>query len=109
MWMTKIGTGLYLSYVPFNALYFERMIASYKIKGNVGFIMYVADAFGYLGSVVVLFVKQFFGLTISWTTFFVNAVFTICTVGIAGTIIAAIYFRNKYYVNLKNIKTLYAA
>lgn len=108
-WMIMIGTGLYLSYVPFNALYFERMIASYKVKGNVGFIMYVADAFGYLGSVIVLFVKQFFGLHVSWTTFFVNAVLLICTFGIAGTIIAAIYFRNKYYSTQKNIHTVYVA
>jgi len=109
LWMIMIGTGLYLSYVPFNAIYFERMIASYRIKGNVGFIMYVADAFGYLGSVVVLFVKQFFGLHVSWTIFFVNAVLIICTFGVAGTIIAAIYFRNKYYLNQRNINTVYAA
>jgi MFS family permease len=108
-WMIMIGTGLYLSYVPFNALYFERMIASYKIKGNVGFIMYIADAFGYLGSVAVLFVKQFLGLHVSWTAFFVNAVLIICTFGIAGTIIAAIYFRNKYYTNQRNTPTVYAA
>lgn len=107
-WMILIGTGLYLSYVPFNALYFERMIASYKIRGNVGFIMYIADAFGYLGSVVVLFVKQFFGLHVSWTTFFVNAVLIICTFGIAGTIAAAIYFRNKHYSGQRNIHTVYA-
>ncbi len=109
VWMIMIGTGLYLSYVPFNAIYFERMIASYKVKGNVGFIMYIADAFGYLGSVIVLFVKQFLGLHVSWTTFFVNAVLVICTFGIAGTIAAAIYFRNKYYSNLRNIQTVYAA
>ena len=109
LWMILIGTGLYLSYVPFNALYFERMIASYKIKGNVGFIMYVADAFGYLGSVAVLFIKQFFGLRVSWTSFFINAVLVICSFGIAGTFAATIYFRNKYYTNQKNIQTVYAA
>lgn len=108
-WMILIGTGLYLSYVPFNALYFERMIASYKIRGNVGFIMYVADAFGYLGSVAVLFVKQFLGLHISWTSFFVNAVLIICTFGIAGTIVAAVYFRNKYYTNQRNIQAAFVA
>ncbi len=47
--MILIGTGLYISYVPFNALYFERMIATYKVQSNVGFIMYISDAFGYLG------------------------------------------------------------
>lgn len=108
-WMIMLGTGLYLSYVPFNALYFERMVASYQINGNVGFIMYVADAFGYLGSVTILFVKQFIGLHISWTIFFINAVLIICIFGIAGTIMSAIYFRNKYYATQKKIKTVYAA
>lgn len=109
VWMIMIGTGLYLSYVPFNALYFERMIASYKVRGNVGFIMYIADAFGYLGSVLVLFIKQFFGLHLSWTNFFVDAVFIISSFGIAGTIVAAIYFRKKYYSGGQNTQPVYAA
>ncbi|MCW3111589.1 MAG: hypothetical protein JWQ09_6095 [Segetibacter sp.] len=108
-WMIMIGTGLYLSYVPFNALYFERMIASYKINGNVGFIMYIADAFGYLGSVIVLFAKQFFGLHLSWTTFFIDAVFIISCVGITGTILSAVYFHKKYFSDEHNIQPVYAA
>ena len=60
-WMVLVGTGLYLSYVPFNCLYFERMIATYRINANVGFVMYISDSFGYLGSVLVLFGKQLAG------------------------------------------------
>lgn len=96
IWMTMIGTGLYLSYVPFNALYFERMIATYKVRSNIGFIMYIADSFGYLGSVTLLFAKEFIGMQLSWTNFFINAVIFISIVGITGTAIAAIYFKRKY-------------
>lgn len=108
-WMTLTGTGLYLGYVPFNALYFERMIASYRVAGNVGFMMYIADSFGYLGSVVVLFVKEFSGLQLSWTSFFVNAVFIIASVGLAGTAIASIYFKRKFQSSSIQIKEVYAA
>lgn len=94
--MILIGTGLYISYVPFNALYFERMIATFKVQSNVGFIMYVSDAFGYLGSVLILFLKEFTGVQLSWTQFFINAVLLITSVGIAGTAIAAIYFKQKH-------------
>jgi hypothetical protein len=107
--MTLIGTGLYLSYVPFNALYFERMIACYKARGNVGFMMYISDSFGYQGSVLVLFLKEFFGVHLSWTTFFVHAVLFIASVGIAGTIIASLYFRQKFYSSSISIKEVYAA
>jgi hypothetical protein len=95
-WMILIGTGLYVSYVPFNALYFERMIATYKVQSNVGFIMYISDAFGYLGSVLILFLKSFSGVQLSWTEFFIRAVFTVTIIGIAGTVIAAIYFKRKH-------------
>ena len=107
MWMTMIGTGLYLSYVPFNALYFERMIASYKVKSNVGFIMYIADAFGYLGSVLVLFLKEFIGVKLSWTSFFTNAVVIVSVIGIAGTFVAMIYFRRKYLSVQSTVQTVY--
>lgn len=96
IWMTLVGTGLYLSYVPFNALYFERMIASYRVNSNVGFLMYVSDSFGYLGSVLVLFLREFMGLKLSWTNFFIDAVLIVAFFGIAGTGIAAIYFRKKH-------------
>ncbi len=95
-WMISIGTGLYISYVPFNAIYYERMIATYKVQSNVGFLMYVSDAFGYLGSVLILFLKEFTGVQLSWTQFFINAVFTVTSIGIAGTIVAAFYFKRKY-------------
>lgn len=95
-WMILAGTGLYLSYVPFNALYFERMIACYRINANVGFIMYISDAFGYLGSVLVLFLKEFIGIQLSWTNFFITMVIIISIAGMLGTLIASIYFQKKY-------------
>ncbi len=107
VWMTLIGTGLYLSYVPFNALFFERMIATYRINGNVGFIMYVADSFGYLGSILVLFFKQFFAVKLTWTNFFTNAIFMICVFGIAGTVLSAIYFHRKFFKVTPSIPSLY--
>ncbi|OLY94939.1 hypothetical protein BUE76_17915 [Cnuella takakiae] len=96
LWMILSGTGLYISYVPFNCLYFERMIAAFRLKGNVGFLMYLADAFGYLGSVLVLFVKEFWGLRLSWTAFFVQAIWVMSLMGILGTVMAALYFRKKH-------------
>lgn len=70
VWMILSTTGMYLAYLPFNCLYFERMISTYAVKGNVGFVMYIADAFGYLGTVVVLLLKTFVEFQFSWVNFF---------------------------------------
>ena len=72
-WMISVGFGLYLAYILFQSLIFERMMATFKEIGNVGFLMYVADAFGYLGSIMVMFYKHFSRLSFSWVNFFVNA------------------------------------
>ncbi|WP_227818715.1 DUF5690 family protein, partial [Klebsiella aerogenes] len=67
---------MYLAYLPFNCLYFERMLSTYKIRANVGFVMYIADAFGYLGTVAVLLIKEFFSIKYSWVTFFSGLFYT---------------------------------
>jgi MFS family permease len=81
VWMVAIGTGLYLGYVPFNSVFFDRLIATFKYAGTVGFIMYVADSFGYLGSVGVLFFKEFAFTQISWVTFFTSAGYAVSFIG----------------------------
>lgn len=47
--MVLLGTGLYLPYVAIHTTVFERLIAMTRERGNLGFMMYVADAVGYLG------------------------------------------------------------
>jgi hypothetical protein len=87
VWMLLAVTGMYLAYIPFNCIFFERMLATYKIAGNVGFVMYIADAFAYLGTVTVLLVKEFIPITYSWTGFFS---FLFYTAGAAGVLLIGI-------------------
>ena len=59
IWMTTLGIGFYLPYLLIQIAYFERLIAYQRIKGNAGFFVYMCDSVGYLGSVVLLFYKEF--------------------------------------------------
>ena len=99
LWMIAIGTGLYLGYVPFNSVFFDRLIATFKYAGTVGFIMYVADSFGYLGSVGVLFFKEFAFTQVSWVDFFLKTGYSISIVGSLLIIGSMIYF---HYKSLRN-------
>ncbi|MBC7850482.1 MAG: hypothetical protein H7Y31_12145 [Chitinophagaceae bacterium] len=95
-WMQLTGLGLYMGYIPFNCVFFERMIATFKIAGNVGFLIYIADAFGYLGSMTVMLSKEIFRVQLNWVSFFSIAVVIFSVVGVAATILSLIYFKNKY-------------
>lgn len=94
-WMTLVGLGLYMVYIPFNSVFFERMIAAFRFTGNVGFLIYLADSFGYLGSVSVLLSKEIFKVQLNWVQFFSNSVMILSVVGVAITMYAAWYFYRK--------------
>jgi hypothetical protein len=95
-WMITVGIGLYLGYVPFNAFLYERLISSFKYISNIGFVIYVSDAFGYLGSLGVVFYKNFFNYNIRWIDFFSTSGLWLSAMGLVLIIISFFYFKNKY-------------
>jgi len=96
LWMQLVGLGLYMGYIPFNCIFFERLIASFRIAGNVGFLIYLVDAYGYLGSSFVVLTKEIFQINLTWSEFYPNSVIIFSVIGVAGTIFSLVYFTRKY-------------
>jgi hypothetical protein len=55
--MVAYGIGLYLPYIAVHTTIFERLIAMTRDRGTIGYLMYLADSFGYLGYVAVLIAR----------------------------------------------------
>lgn len=92
IWMVCTGFGLYICYVPFNCLFFDRFIATYHVKGNSGFLIYIADSFGYVGSVLVLLYKNFGQANLSWLNFFIYGTYALAFIGIGCTLVLYFHF-----------------
>lgn len=58
--MVLLGVGLYIPYVAVHTTIFERLIALTRERGNIGYLMYLADAAGYLGYVGIMFARKAF-------------------------------------------------
>jgi hypothetical protein len=56
--MVLVGLGIYLPYVAVHTTIFERMLAMTRERGNLGFLIQVADATGYLGYVAVMLARN---------------------------------------------------
>ena len=56
--MVLLGLGMYIPYVAFHTTIFERLIAASRDTGNLGYLMYLADALGYLGYILVLVLRS---------------------------------------------------
>ena len=99
IWIIGASAGLYFGYVPYNCFYFERMLAAYKVPGNVGFLIYIADAFGYLGTVVVLLVKEFVKIKYSWVDFFTGMFYVSAAAGIILVLWGSVLYDKIYKSN----------
>jgi MFS family permease len=85
-WMLLQSLGIYTAYLAFQTVFFDRFIARFRITGNVGFFIYLADFLGYLASCVFLLGKFTFNLHINWLQYynFLSlgiALISICLIG----------------------------
>jgi len=102
-WMTLVGLGLYMTYIPYNSILFDRMLAAFKYAANVGFLIYVADAFGYLASVTVLLTKTILKLQVDWLQFYTKLVLITSVCGSLFIFCSIIYFNQKHKKHLVEI------
>lgn len=91
-WMILVGTGLYLAYVPFGCVLFDRLIAATGAVGTAVFMIYVTDAFGYVGVVGVLLYKNFGDATVDWLSFFRGFAYVTALLCSAAFAASACYF-----------------
>lgn len=95
-WMILSGLGLYFAYTPFNAMLFDRLVAAGGTTGTAAFLIYVADASGYGGSIALMLLRNLPGLSLDWLGFFV----TLAYVGSAASVLlmlgSAVYFNRKF-------------
>src|SRR5437588_12678790 len=69
-WMIRVGLGLYLGYVPYGCVLFDRMIAALGTVATAVFLIYISDAVAYGGSVGIVLYKVLGQADISKLQFF---------------------------------------
>lgn len=94
-WMILTGAGLYMAYAPFNAMLFDRLIAVSGRVATAGFLIYLADASGYLGSVALLIWRNFGTVTLEWLPFFIGSAYATAVVGGLFVLASAAYFARR--------------
>ena len=94
-WIILVGVGMYVPYIAFHVMVFERLIAALGRRANVGYLMYLCDAFGYLASVAVMLYKNFGAPELNWIEFFVGASYATAGVSAVLGIGALAFFRNR--------------
>lgn len=105
-WMISVGLGAYMCYVPYNCVLFDRMIAAFRVVANSGFLIYVADSFGYLGSVGVMLYKNFGQPNLSWLDFFISFSYILAATGVFTVLASVFYFNAKFKTDPTPVVTI---
>jgi hypothetical protein len=98
IWMIASGIGLFIPYILFNGILFDRLIAAFQMKANVGFFMYIVDTAGYVFSILILLWKTMGGTSISWLNFYVQ----LCLIGGSVLVLLLIPLRNHVLSTITN-------
>lgn len=86
-WLFIQSLCLYIAFLTFQTIFFDRFIACFKIRGCVGFFIALIDFIGYTGTVLVLTVKEFMHPDIDWLEFYnlmAGCVSLFCCVAFTG-------------------------
>ena len=110
VWLFVQSLCLYIAYLSFQTIFFDRFIACFKIHGNVGFFIVTTDFLGYTGTVLVLVLKEFCNPHIDWGVFynqFAGYVGIFCCITfVCSFVYLHQRFRRENGVNFKKTETL---
>ena len=95
-WYLLIGVGVYMAYVPFNSMLFDRIIASTHVVGTAVFAIYVADAIGYVGSILVQIYRDFLARDSSRLDFFCGLTYFVSILGVVCLVSSCLYFVSRH-------------
>jgi hypothetical protein len=84
---------MYVPYVAVHTTVFERLIALTRDRGNIGYLMYLADAIGYLGYVTVMIARRLWKAEGSFLQFFNTVTLASVVIGILALAGALLAFR----------------
>jgi hypothetical protein len=91
-WMILMGLGCYLTYVPYNSVLFDRMLAATRVTGTAVFAICLADAVGYTGSVSVQLYKDLFDARTTRLNYFRGFTYLLAILGSVLLIVSGLYF-----------------
>jgi Family of unknown function (DUF5690) len=91
-WLTLVGLGLFLGYVPYGCVLFDRTIAALGTVATAVFLIYISDAVAYGGSVGIVLYKTLGQADLPYVEFFRGFSYATCAVSLVCFTASAFYF-----------------
>lgn len=93
--MVLLGLGMYVPYVVFHTTIFERLIATFRETGNLGYLMYLADSLGYLGYVLVIVLRSWLSDDVNFLQLMNASSLVIAVASLAMLVLVTIHYAGR--------------
>jgi len=71
-WMVITGIGLYMGFVPFQSILFERVLAVVRTPATAVFLIAIGDSYGYLSTISLYLMKAFTSAKVPWSSLLID-------------------------------------
>lgn len=109
VFMVLIGLGAYVPYVAFHTTVFERLLAVFRERGNIGYLMYLADAMGYMAYVGVMVVRNLLPTEVDFLPLFLTTTYWLSITAIGLTVALALHFARRIPVTISQASPVQTA
>ena len=102
VWLFLQSLCLDMAYLSFQTIFFERFIACFKIRGNVGFFIITIDFVGYMGTLALLVFKEVCASHVDWALFYNQMSVYIgvaCCLAFVGSLVYMIHADKRFRKN----------
>ena len=93
------GFGLYVSFVLYQSILMDRMLASIKTVATASFLIAIADSYGYFSTVALYLAKdiisKIYNIEIQWLQILSIASYCVMIVVPLMTVLVLVYFKPK--------------
>ena len=98
-WVIVAGAGIFISYIPPGASFYDRLNGATGVSFTSVFMMYFSDLFGYAATLTILLYRNFGPTDMSYVAFFESFSYFVCIFTAASLVVASVYF----YVKLSRL------
>jgi len=95
-WLITTGIGLYIGFIPFQSIFFERVLAVVRTPGTAVFLIAIGDSFGYLSTISLYLMKTFTSAKLPWSSLLIDGSYVLAVLVPLFTLAGAWHFLHRH-------------
>jgi len=91
-WLITAGIGLYVGFIPFQSIFFDRVLATVRTPATAVFLIALGDSYGYLSTISLYLIETFKLLNLPWSVLLTDGSYVLAVLVPTCTMAGVVHF-----------------